>query len=320
MKKISIYHFVFFLGLGIFLSNASRASAEESANGFSVAPFFQEVELQSGQDSAAFTLEVSNSRDFPVVFRLSVLDFGALDESGGVAFVGSSEDLKNKYGLASWLSLDRDAIVVSPGEKQFIQGRIENKDSLSPGGHYTAIVMKMEDNSEQTIDEKATSKVSVSPTVAALIFTRKVGGEIFGLNLKENNLEDDLFDIPEITKLRFQNTGNVYVTPRGTIKILDPLKREIEKGVINEESALILPETFRVFPVAFKSVALAFLPGKYEVITEYRYDGKDDFIAQKQTLFIFPKITQFILFGLIAVFLIRRVFKARHKLMAKISQ
>jgi len=300
MKKISFLALV--LAILVFWESKTVLAAEDLA-GFSVAPFFQEVELVDGQTAAKFSLEVSNSQDFPVVFRLSVVDFGALNESGGVAFIGSGDGLNNKYGLASWMSLDRDAIVVSPGEKQAIQGRIENKDSLSPGGHYAAVVMKMENDNEQATVEDAVSKISVAPTVAALIFTRKVGGEILGLDLKENNLENNFFGLPEMARLRFQNTGNVYATPRGTVKMFDPLKREVAKGVINNESAFILPETFRVFPVSLKEMSRAFLPGKYVVLTEYRYDGKEDFFTQKQTVFIFPAVAM-VFTGIIVIVII----------------
>jgi hypothetical protein len=301
MKKILTVVLVFYF---CFLCGNTRVLAEEALAGFSVAPFFQEVILADGQDTAKFSLEVSNSRDFPVIFRLSVLDFGALDESGGVAFLGTTDDLKNKYGLASWMSLDRDAVVVSPGEKQTIQGRIDNKDSLSPGGHYAAVVMKMEDNPGDFSDVSPVSKINITPTVAALIFTRKVGGEIFELNLKETILDKKIFGVPKTEKLRFQNSGNVHIIPRGTIKIINPFGGEIGKGILNGESALILPETFRNFSVDIKPMKLAFWPGKYEVLTEYRYDGKDDFATQKESVFIIPTISIIFVFGLVvAIFL-----------------
>ena len=127
MKKIFIYVFIFFLGLSAF-SPIFSVEAQEDKKGFSIAPFFQEVTLENSQEKAKFNLEVSNMTDAPAVFFLSALDFGALDESGGVAFLGATNDLEKKYGLASWISLEKDTLAINPGEKQIVPVTIENKE------------------------------------------------------------------------------------------------------------------------------------------------------------------------------------------------
>lgn len=285
MKKISIFAGIFLISTLLSFTNCLAESQEEN-KGFSISPFFQDITLEKNQNGASFDVKITNNTQNLAIFKLSLVDFGAMDESGGVAFLAPSDELENKYGLASWVILEKDAIVLEPGETQVARVKIENKESLSPGGHYAAIIAKMDNSQSGSLDES--SEISLEPSLASLIFVRKIGGEIYNLILKNSEFQGGIFSLASNIKIRFQNSGNVHLIPRGTVRIIDPLGREVMKGIINNESALILPETFRVFPVPLRKIALAFVPGKYEVLIEYRYDRKDDFVIWSENLDFFP--------------------------------
>lgn len=300
MRKILFSFLISFFVLLSFLKNC-QAESQVNDNGFSIAPFFQEVALEKDQPYAKFNLEVSNNTAMPVVFKLAVLDFGSLDESGGVAFLGASEkNLTNRYGLASWVVLEKDALALNPKEKQSIQVTIQNKESLSPGGHYAAIVLKIE-NDESDVENKS-SEVAFNPSFASLIFARKLGGEIYDLRLNNKEVGNNIFSLPSSIDLRFRNSGNVHTVPRGAVSLIDPLGKEVMKGVINQESGLILPETFRIFSIDLKKVALAYFPGRYKLFVRYRFDGKEDFVTEEQTINFVP--LPVILFSLIIALLL----------------
>lgn len=267
-------------------SRGNSARAQEKQPGFLVSPYFQEINIQKDQTSASFSVDVRNNTGSPAVFRVSVLDFGTLDESGGVAFLGSTDNLK--YSLASWVSLSNDTLVLKPGETQTVKGMVENRESLSPGGHYGAIFFKIEDGGNEM--NAKNDLVAFNPSFASLLFARKVGGETYGLNLNNVDFAKGFFVLPSRIKLRFQNAGNVHVIPRGTAEISDPLGRQVAKNIINNESSIILPETFRVFPGTFRQTAPSVIPGRYSLIVKYRYDGKDDFAAERINFFLIPPI------------------------------
>lgn len=320
MKKAFLAFLVLFIPLFAGPTFA-WAQGEEEKSGFSVEPFFQDVTIEKDREKAEFDLKISNKTSAPAVFYLSALDFGALDESGGVAFLGSSGDLEKKYGLASWIVLEKDALTVNPGETQIVKVKIENKDSLSPGGHYAAIVLKLE-NAGQNEGEQ--SKVNLNSYSTSLIFARKIGGEIYGLKLNKKDFAGNIFALPNKVDLRFQNDGNVHLVPRGTIKIIDPWGREVGKGIINDKSSFILPETFRLFSTSVKKMVPAIVPGKYTVRIEYRYDGKDDFVIEEQKIDIIPLpviLASLIILGLMTgyVFWRRRKKRAKGKKEADIS-
>src|SRR3990167_10715885 len=95
--------------------------AADDQRGLIVSPAFQEIILDQKDREKDFVVSVSNDTDVVVTLRLSVLDFGSLDESGGVAFLGASSDLEKKYALASWMRPERNVVTLEPGETQSIR-------------------------------------------------------------------------------------------------------------------------------------------------------------------------------------------------------
>ena len=283
MKKSILCFYALFFAL-VFQLQVNLVLAQTVQPNFSINPFYQNIDIQKGQTSVPFSVKIKNNTTSPAVFRISVLDFGSLDESGGVAFLGASDNLK--YGLASWIVLSNDTLVLKPSEEQTVTGTIENKESLSPGGHYGAVFFKIDDG-DGSIDS-GKDAVTFNPSLASLLFVRKIGGETYGLNLDSFNFAKNLFVLPDEMWLRFQNTGNVHVVPRGTVEIFDPLGRSVAKNIVNDGSGIILPESFRVFTDKFMPISPALIPGRYKVLINYRYDGQTDFTPVWTSFFFMP--------------------------------
>jgi hypothetical protein len=72
--------------------------------------------------------------------------------------------------------------------------------------------------------------------------------------------------------------------------VTDPIGREVAKGIINQESALILPETLRVYPVRLVTLLKSFVPGRYTLTMNYRYDGREDFASTSLQFDFIPPI------------------------------
>lgn len=267
---LTIVSFGFFFSFLLFPLGVSS----QRAGSFSVSPLFSEIEI-GDESEKTFFLDVTNDTADPVVFRLSFVDFGSLDESGGIAFLGKGSDFQQQYGLSSWMSAEKDVVTVFPQEKESVRITITNKESLSPGGHYGAVLFRIEKEGEGM--DNIDSNVSISPNFTALVFVRKSGGEITNFQYLESIIRKDIFSIPDKVNLRFQNSGNTHVTPRGRIEVRDMLGKTVRKGILNEESGRMLPESYRVYPVSLKSLEKAMLPGYYTVSVQYRYDGQEEF-------------------------------------------
>lgn len=278
MKFLSL---VFCVVGGIFLAPFLVRAADA---GLTVTPVFQEVTLEVDQEEAEFFVTLTNDTDLPIVLRSSVADFGSLDESGGVAFLGASDNLVRKFALASWMRPEKDVISLASGESEELRVVIENRESLSPGGHYGAVLFRI--GEEEIAASDAT--VAVNQMISVLVFAKKQGGEVYNLELLDYAPVIPLLQKISQVRLRFQNNGNVHVIPRGTMTLKDPVGRIVEKGIINEESGLILPETQRTWVAKLMPLSFLVLPGYYTLSLEYRYDGKDSFAKVEQRFFLVP--------------------------------
>lgn len=297
--------------LGVF----SPVFVSAETKDFSLSPLFHEVVFEPGDTEKQVVVEISNRTNRDAEFFVSAVDFGTLDESGGVAFLGGSGDFERRYGLASWMRLPMERIVLPAGGAETIPIVIENKESLFPGGHYGAVAFQLESPSK---DESGASFVAVRSSFASLFFVKKTGGEVMKLEYRDIlSINRDTFSVPEKLFLRFQNAGNTHLVPRGIVVVRDTAGRVVRRGILNEDSGRILPESFRVYTVSLKKTAPAFLPGKYMISIEYRYDGSDEFVSAPQKI-VFP--TLLIILWSVAivagifffVFTVRRFLKRKH--------
>lgn len=149
--------------------------------------------------------------------------------------------------------------------------RIENRESLSPGGHYGALVFKNISPSRSGVPN-----VAINQILSSLVFVKKTGGAVYGLELASVEYGNHWLGFETRVTPRFKNPGNVHVVPRGEVRVIDPLGRLTYRGVVNEGSTIILPETFRAYPLKLFAVEKAILPGYYVLELDYRYDGRDE--------------------------------------------
>ncbi|HSH18368.1 MAG TPA: hypothetical protein VK978_03215 [Candidatus Saccharimonadales bacterium] len=245
-------------------------AAPPRKSGVTIAPAFQEIVITPDDPSKRFDFAITNNTAEPLEFSLSVVDFGSLDESGGVLYIGDAKkQLEYRYGLTGWVTLAKDRVVVEPKSTEKVPVTIFNRESLTPGGHYGAILVSPAETGERP------TKVQINQVLSSLLFVKKQGGEVYRLGLQSHDMPANIFKVPESVGLRFQNAGNVHVVPRGTVTITDPAGRVVRRGFINQGSTLALPESFRQLPAHLETVRAAWLPGRYGMEIAYRFDGKE---------------------------------------------
>ena len=237
--------------------------------GIYLSPPYTDISVDVSRMENFFYLTVGNNSSVEESFNISVVDFGSLDETGGVAFLTVDPDKsERKYALASWISLEKDVVTIASGKSEKIKVTILNKETLAPGGHYGAVLatLKSEPGNKQ-------DKVGVNQSLASLIYVQKIGGEIQDLKFKRMEFSKNIFNFPKTVKLRFGNNGNVHVVPRGTVEIKNGTGVIVAKGIINGDSGKILPESFRILELSINRVKKWSWPGIYSLEINYRYDG-----------------------------------------------
>lgn len=211
-----------------------------------VEPAYQEIEITENDAAVDAVLTFKNQSDNPQQVELFAYDFKQTDHFGSLALL---DGINNNYlhTLVSYLSFEKDSVIIQAHSEEEVVVKIKNRVSLSPGGHYAAVIAR-------SVDDRMQSQQKILPAISSLLLVRKVGGERVNLSLKEI-LWDPKFivtHLPEKVELMFENGGNIHVAPRGTIKIIDVFGRTVSQGIINDSSLYLLPGTFRRIPVTLQ--------------------------------------------------------------------
>ena len=283
------------------------APARAAAGGLSIGPFLQEVTLQPGQMESSFRITVTNTTKTELPLRLSVVDFGAADETGGINFLPSADNLERRYGLASWMRLEKDSLVLAAGSAQQVTITVENRESLSPGGHYGAVVFEVD---MELGSGEIQPKVNFTKAVSTLVLAKKIGGERHSMTLTGSTWSGPPFALPRAAKLRFLNNGNVHATARGDVTLTDGFGRVISSGQLNEESTVVLPESLRVYPVKLVNRGALWLPGWVTLTIRYKVSDTARYTTTTSSFFIATPRSVIVTFGaVLTVFLVLRYRK-----------
>ncbi len=260
-----------------------RTFAATNSSILTITPFLKEIKFSADEGTKDFEVEIGNDSDKQQSVRLSVLDFGSLNETGGLVFAGSNaNDLVKKYGLANWVQLSSSSLTIDAHKSAKIQATIIDDTTLSPGGHYAAIVASLDSGASGV-----SNQISVNQKLSSLIFATKTGGEKYDLRLDGIDAGNSRFNLPGFVTLHFFNPGNVHVVPRGTVKIFSPNGETVSQGVINEESGYILPETSKQILVRLNQLGHKDLrTSTYKLRVDYRYDGIDTFARRDLPVYI----------------------------------
>lgn len=288
MRKIwLLFLLVFFMAPKIVLGVENKSTY--------ISPPFADIEISNKEDKV-IELEIGNNGETDLVFELSVVDFGSLDESGGVAFLTTNQDKgERKYALASWISLEKSEVVVAAKSKEKIKITILNKESLLPGGHYGAVLATLRNEEKSDGD-----KVGLNQSMATLLYVQKSGDEKRNLVLRNIIWQNPTLKFIDLIDLRFENNGNTHLVPRGKVEIKNIFNKAVAEGIINEGSVKILPETFRKMMTQVNYFKKWKWPGKYLIEIDYRYDGKEAFSKYNNSfLYVGVEGIILLLFGLI---------------------
>lgn len=257
-----------------FIITLVNTGSTYAANGLTVSPPLKEITLGPGLIETTTEVILQNNTSQQISAHLQLVDLKALGTYGGTSI--DKAGLPDKYDLANWMTLpDGDTLTISSGQTVKAKVKIMNRSDLTPGGHYGAVIITSSGSGGVKSD------VNISQQIVSLLFIKKLGGEVYGLHLGQMTYKGS--DIPQEITLPFSATGNVHVVPRGYIEVTDPAGKLISKGIINQDSSLILPGSTRQFVTLMQPISAANKPGRYKITAYYRYDGQNEFT--KQTMY-----------------------------------
>lgn len=243
--------------------------------GLTLSPPLKEITLNSGIIQANTSVTLTNTTGSTVNVTFQLVDLKTLGQYGGNTL--DRAGLPDSYDLANWMSIKGDSTrKIANGESATTNIVIDNRADLSPGGHYGAIIITT------SAENDSGRSVSLKQQLISLIFVKKLGGEVYGLDLESLN-PNQAAKMPERVDLLFRGTGNVHVKPRGYVEVTDPKGKLIAKGIINPDSSIVLPGASRNIDTILQPVAAPRVKGEYKIAAYYRYDDQKDFSSKSIT-------------------------------------
>lgn len=269
------------------MGRPAKAADSSPPQGITISPAFQQVSIDSSQASQPVSFSITNNKPTTQNLTLSSADFNTLSETGGLVFVGSKPtDIQKKYGLAEWFDLPQKSLSIQPKQTIKVSADILNLASMPAGGHYGALLVSLSNGSQSGQN----GNVSIHPIASSLLFVTKIGGDTHKLSLANVYVKHSLLRLPGSVTLRFHDDGNTHLIPRGSVTLYDSGHRLISKGIINQDSGIILPAAYRRYSVQLQRVNIPHLPGRYTLNVDFRFDGISQYRRYSASFFSIPRL------------------------------
>ena len=241
------------LVISILLATESYAQTNEKKGGLEVNPAYSDLTLKKNEVQKKIQLKYTNLSDTPANLTISIYNYGQKDKTGET-IIFDKDDLSSGNSLSEYISISPPNISLLPHEAGVVEVTISNGKDLSPGGHYGAIVARVE-------QEVNTQNVPiVAPSITSLLLLKKEGGELYDMRVNgvEGALSTFVFSYPQLFNLSFENKGNVHLILYGTAEIKDLFGRQLYKGVVNSSSLIVYPKNTRSLPLQLNPVKISF--------------------------------------------------------------
>jgi len=317
----------FFIFIICFLFLATPVFAEESSLKMTLTPPLIKNNMNPGETWMSTVKLVNNNKQKLTVYT-EIQDFRSSPE-GGVELIPikESEGSDSQTGfLRQWMQIQKGPFVIPPFDSIEIPFEIKVPETAEPGGHYAAILVGTKPGGE--LDG---SGISISSMISSLVLINIAGDIVEKGRIREFSTDKSYYKTPKVNfKLRFENTGNVHLQPKGNIVIKDMFGKEVGLIDINKDTAYgnVLPGSVKTWNFLWEGETGIFKMGKYNAVITLHYGEKTSEVDTRTFYFwyadfkilgiIFGSILGFfILIFLIIKLYIRRAIKQSQKQLEK---
>ncbi len=256
------------------------AAQSVELHGITVSPAIEYIKLKQNQDNTSFITTITNHTKTGVIVTPTTRDFTASSDGRKLTFVKNNESSSTTHGLSDVIQVTAPNTILEPGKSVEIPVKIENANSLAPGGHYAAIIFGV-----KSAGSENSKIVSVREAVSCLVFLNTFSGGTQTTKVAAFPVNGFTTSLPQNANIVLANTGNTQTIPRGYVQITGPGGKTVVQGIINVDSSMILPGSKRLFPVALSSHGNRTIFGVFHEKLYYRHDGQEKYMLYDQKFF-----------------------------------
>lgn len=256
---------------------------------FTVTPPLFQLSLQPGEVWTS-GIQVVNSNPYDMVVYAEPVLFRPTGESGRPEFVdvtyeGAEQGVAlDQSTLAGWITVPTAQITIPREQTYTLPVAITVPDDATPGGHYAAILI----GNTPPKGRPGESTISVTSSIASLIFLRIAGDVIEDGRIREFSTEQSLYeDATARFHLRFENQGNVHLQPQGDITVYNMFGKQRGYIPVNHVNGYgtVLPESIREFAFTWTSDTGSWDIGRYRAEATIGYGQESKTFAQATAYF-----------------------------------
>lgn len=148
---------------------------------------------------------------------------------------------KGKWSCADWITLDKQAFDLAPGEEESVRATLRVPEGTS-GGRYAAILFE----GSPAPGAQGATDVALGARVGTIVIesiphTLTREGEIESMEAYRTAPDSVWFAV------RFRNIGNIHLKTRGSVVIKDDSGRVIDRVPLEVGTGTVLPDGVREF-------------------------------------------------------------------------
>lgn len=266
----------------VFAAGSSNSGTTGAANGFSISPVISNLTIQPGN---SYTLDIylQNPTHETLVAQPVINDFEASsNESGTPKLLLNNKNLPTNNFEALVGSVQ--TVTLAAGQQKVVPVTITIPKNANPGGYYGVVRFIPTQVSNQ-------ANIGLTASVGTLVLVTVPGNLIQKLNLVQlatlnGNSVSSFFTSGEPNVLvRLNNSGNIQVTPSGTLVLMNMFGHVISKISFNTTGGQILPSSIRKW---ISSLPNQKYLGPYSVEANINYGNNGAVLTAKTTFWYLP--------------------------------
>jgi hypothetical protein len=279
-KIFNISKMTMLIGIVMLFLPLLSVQAQEGKVALTISPPLIKQNMSPGEKWNSTVKLVNNNKETITIY-MQAADFKSSEE-GTVEFVPTGQKDNYKFALSQWLEFDKEPVEIKAQESREIPFTINVPADAEPGGHYAAMLAGTKPQ-----EDIYGSGMKVSSVLASLIMLEIKGsfeekGEIIEFSTDKKAYLDE----PEVIfKIKFSNTGNIHLQPRGEIKIYNFFNKEKETIYINHQTEYgnVLPQSERAWDFSWRGKRSLWDMGRYKAILFLSYGEKGQ-VTVSQTI------------------------------------
>ena len=220
-----------------------------------------------------FTVLVSNVSGQDQNYYLYKRNISGVRDGGVPIFSDYNDDTRG-FALSDWIKLESDRLEIKSGEEKPVSFLLSVPNNASPCDHFGGIFVSAEP------PEIKESGAAIGYQVANIVSIRVAGECIEKAQIRQFSTDNYIYGKSAVDfNLKFENTGNTLLRPRGPLTITNMFGKEVANITFNKDEAGVFPGDTREFMFSWSSDETGF--GRYEAMVSPSF-GEEGF---RQTVF-----------------------------------